>query len=195
MAALIRFVLGGTVAAAVLLGSTPVIVEAQRDSSQPLSRFRQQVSEYMALKARVAATVPSRSGTHTFEQFVEANRRLREALRQARKDAAIGDMFTEDARPVLRDLIAETLAEHGIDVGDLLADMKADRLPGAAPVRLNEPFAWQRGFIMAPCLLEALPGLPRDLEYRLDARNLVLVDMDVNLVLDILERALPRRVP
>jgi hypothetical protein len=44
---------------------------------------------------------------------------------------------------------------------------------------------------MWPSLLLALPPLPRELEYRFWDRHLVLVDLHANLVVDILENALP----
>jgi len=44
---------------------------------------------------------------------------------------------------------------------------------------------------MWPCIIEALPPLPDELQYRTLGRDLVLVDVHANLVLDILREALP----
>jgi hypothetical protein len=45
---------------------------------------------------------------------------------------------------------------------------------------------------MPGCLLEVLPALPQGLQYRLVGRDLILLDLDANLVVDILPEALPR---
>jgi hypothetical protein len=44
---------------------------------------------------------------------------------------------------------------------------------------------------MWPALLQVLPPLPRELEYRFVDRDLVLIDIHADLVVDILKEALP----
>ena len=44
---------------------------------------------------------------------------------------------------------------------------------------------------MWPALLHALPPLPRELEYRIVDADLVLIDLRADLVVDILENAMP----
>ena len=197
MTAAFRSMLLRTATAAAVLGSAVILGGAQRSAPgpDPLAQFRANVAEYMTLKSQVVNSLPPRSAVRSFEEFIAANDRLRWALQRGRQDARVGNIFVEDARPLFRSIIIHTLDEHGISVSDLLADMKLDREPGAPPVRINDRFPKERGFIMVPCLLESLPALPRDLQYRLDERDLVLVDADVNLVLDILEHALPKRQP
>ena len=45
---------------------------------------------------------------------------------------------------------------------------------------------------MPPSLLAVLPPLPRELEYRIVGRYLVLRDVDASLVLDYIADAVPR---
>ena len=59
-----------------------------------------------------------------------------------------------------------------------------------APV-VNEPFSWALGNLMPAVVIEALPELPSELQYRLVAGALVLVDIHAGLVVDILRHALP----
>ncbi len=42
---------------------------------------------------------------------------------------------------------------------------------------------------MWPCVLDALPRLPHELQYRFVGRDLVLVDTHADLVVDILRNA------
>jgi hypothetical protein len=44
---------------------------------------------------------------------------------------------------------------------------------------------------MTWCLLDVLPALPEGLQFRFVARDLVLVDIDADLVVDVLPDALP----
>jgi hypothetical protein len=56
---------------------------------------------------------------------------------------------------------------------------------------VNGTFPWDIGSAMWPTLLRALPELPDELEYRFSRRNLVIIDIHADLVVDILEDALP----
>ena len=47
--------------------------------------------------------------------------------------------------------------------------------------------------MMPPDILHVLPPLPDELQYRLVDRDLVLIDMHADLVVDILPGALPDR--
>jgi hypothetical protein len=44
---------------------------------------------------------------------------------------------------------------------------------------------------MPPTLLQKLPKLPKELEYRIVGHNLVLLDTEPNLVVDVLSNAIP----
>ena len=168
-------------------------VEAQQPpGTDPLRGFNERLASYVALKEDAVRSVPPRSAARTFAEFLQTTDRLRSVLAEARVDARPGNLFGDGAS-LLRERIASALESHHLDIRDLRANQMRDRIAGAPPVRINQRFPWQRGTSMPACLLEALPQLPWDLQYRIDDRDLVLVDVDVNLVLDILERALPER--
>jgi len=97
-------------------------------------------------------------------------------------------------RLVLRIEIRNTLADAHIDVADLMEALEADIAPDSEPppIEINGPFPWAFGVPMPPALLDRLPALPVEVQYRLIVRDLVLVDVDANLVVDILPDALPR---
>jgi hypothetical protein len=44
---------------------------------------------------------------------------------------------------------------------------------------------------MPPTLLQLLPPLPQQLEYRIVGRDLVLLDLKANLIVDVVRQALP----
>jgi hypothetical protein len=64
-------------------------------------------------------------------------------------------------------------------------------LPGEPAPTVNQPFPSVLGSVQWPALVRALPAVPRELDYAFWGRDLVLVDVDANLVIDILSEALP----
>jgi hypothetical protein len=60
-------------------------------------------------------------------------------------------------------------------------------------VTVNEAFPAGVAVLRPPKLVGALPPLPAELEYRVVGRDLALVDLRANLVVDVLRRALPPR--
>lgn len=101
-----------------------------------------------------------------------------------------GHLFPPDVAAAFRGRISHTLAEHGVDPADLLAEMNDDVQPGARPPEVNHAFSWANGNMMPPCLIEALPALPRDIQYRLVGRDLVVLDTRTSLIIDILRNGL-----
>jgi hypothetical protein len=176
------------------LVAVPLLASAEQAAPRdPLAGFRVRVYEYLGAKADVIRQLPPRAAPRTFEAFQTANDRLRMALQRARRHVTRGNLFTAESRPVFRDLLVHAFDDHGLNVRDLRTDMKFDRLAGAGPVAINAPFPPGRRFILVACVTDSLPPLPGDLEYRLDDRDLIILDADVNLVLDVLDRALPGR--
>ena len=62
--------------------------------------------------------------------------------------------------------------------------------PGSAPRPVvNGRFPWARGAMMPPDILQVLPPLPEELQYRIVDHDLILIDMHADLVVDILPGA------
>jgi len=73
----------------------------------------------------------------------------------------------------------------------VLTFLNEERMPGTPKPRVNEAFPWTVGSAMWSTLLAALPPLPAELQYRFFDRDLVLIDIHADLVVDIVEGALP----
>ena len=58
------------------------------------------------------------------------------------------------------------------------------------PPVVNRSYDWRLGTWMWPALLQTLPPLPPDLQYRIVDDDLVLIDLRASLVVDILEDAM-----
>lgn len=188
----------GALSIAALLASAPSSAQDALTTEHAVQQFNEGVAGYVALRTRVAASVPRLEVVPDAARIFEQVDVLAGSIRAARSFAQLGDSFTRDVRLVLRIDIRDALDAAHIDVTDLIEELEADVSPGSElpPVEVNGPFPWAFGAAVPPMLLDRLPALPVEVQYRFIGRNLVLVDLDANLVVDILPDALPRgRLP
>jgi hypothetical protein len=161
---------------------------------QPDARFHSNVAEYMALRTRIAASLPPLPARPTWLQITSHAAALADGIRTARRDAD-ARIFTGDLHPFFRELTEITLVEFGVDVRELLASFADEVAPGARKPRVNEKYDWGTAAMMPPCLLEAYPRLPAVLQYRFFGRDLLVIDVEAGLVVDILPRTIPAASP
>jgi len=166
-------------------------VGAQERDDDPIRQFESRVAAYVALHRSVERFVPT---PRVFTDSAEAENvrgAMTQAMQAMRAAANEGDVFVAEAAPELRRRIANALLTAKVDPRDLLEEMQDTTLPGARPPVVNETFSWALGHLMPPQVLMALPTLPDEVEYRLVDRDLVLIDLHANLVVDVLREALP----
>jgi hypothetical protein len=160
------------------------------EDARALASFEQAVEHYVALHRRLERAWPPGSFLADPEQAEMAAEALRTALRDARPQAAQGSLFTPDATDVFRLRIANALRDDDYDPGAIGwppgDDEDIDRWK---PV-INQPIPWGVSGVKWP-VLAMLPPLPPVLAYRFIGRDLLLVDVHANLVIDILDLALP----
>jgi hypothetical protein len=166
--------------------------EQQRDAGALLvETFKASVREYVATHRQVERYLPPQKN---FTDPVEAERSMSamaDAMRLMRPHAREGDLFGKALSDHLRREIRLTLQESGYDASAMVDEMITDTPAGVFPPTVNEAFPWALGNMMPPCLLRMLPALPIELHYRLVGRDLVLIDLHANLVVDILRDAVP----
>jgi hypothetical protein len=173
----------------------PAICGAQNTptAAAGLQHFENDIAAYIAIRQRASTAVPDLTVTSDPARLEHAVRGLAERLRMARQHARAGEIFTDDVERVFRDRIRQTLNAQGVSPAELLASIKQDtsRIP-ARDIAINAHFDWNSGWEMPPEILEALPALPEALEYRLVNRDLLLVDVGADLVVDVLHDAIQR---
>jgi hypothetical protein len=155
-----------------------------------LAQFQRAVQDYVSLHRTLEAEIPPPEISADPERFLRPVRALATAIQTARQGARPGDVFTETGGTLIRLRIRAALAQHGFDANELLREMLADG-ENAPSLRINHRFPWRAGTAMWPFMIAALPPLPAELEYRFVGRDLVLLDVHGNLVVDILPAALP----
>lgn len=167
------------------------VLTPQAMDDRAISGFTASVDQYVTLHRRLECSLPPEQMFDDPEDMFAAREALRVALIEARPNAREGNIFTPGIAQVIRQRLEMAIQEHHYSPREVLAAINEERLPGMPEPEVNGEFPWMIGSTMWPTLLAALPPLPRELEYRFSDRNLVLVDVHANLVVDILPNALP----
>jgi len=158
--------------------------------ARALARFERAVNDYAGLHRRLVRGWPPMWFISDLEQVEEAAREFRAMLRDARPQAAQGGFFTPGIAEILRFRLARALRERSIDLQALTAPVDEAETDGWWTPVVNERLPWNGLGTLQP-LLETLPPLPFELEYRLIGRDLVLLDVRANMVVDVLDLAVP----
>jgi hypothetical protein len=116
---------------------------------------------------------------------------LRAAIVAARPNARTGAFFTPNVATRLKQRIDWAFLHHPGIAADASVRGGYDPLPGESRPIVNEPFPPVSAAVRWLPLARSLPLLPRELDFALWGRDLVLVDVRANLVLDVLPDALP----
>ena len=157
---------------------------------QVLSAFGVTVDRYVDLHRRLERHFPPEQLLSGPEQSEIATLAFTDAIRGARPNAVLGNMFTAEVAGVFRLRIMNNL-RSGHDMATLVLSMDEEGWIEPKPVAVNRPLPWGAANSIWPSILRTLPQLPEELEFRFVGRDLVLLDVHANLVVDILELALP----
>jgi hypothetical protein len=179
-----------TVAAILAFAISSASGQRHAAESAALKEFRVAVEEYVALHRHLERQVPALQLTENAQEIFDSSNALAAALRAARPKSREGDLFAPPVAKTLRQLIADALAANDILPEDVVAANLDEVAEDAEWPVVNGRFPWMRGAGMWPCILNALPALPDELQYRVVGRDLVLVDVHADLVVDILRQAI-----
>jgi hypothetical protein len=172
--------------AAILTGAFLLVLGTLEESAAPLTRggdsARSPLDKYVELRLQVEATVPAARVTTDAGEILAREAALGAAMQAARLGAAQGEFFTPAVATDVREAIAADFARRSpADRAGIMSDVP-DRLP-----RVNEPYPVADALAtFPPLLLQALPRLTADLEYRFMGRHLIIRDSRTNLIVDYL---------
>ena len=165
-------------------------VAAQQPPDASLQPFNRRIADYVALRRHVEMQAAPPRVSATPSDIEAAADALAVAIRAARPDARAGDIFAADAADLFRRRIDAALREHGLNAADLVMDIASEAPRARADLTINGRFDWAFGALMPGCVIDALPALPVELQYRFVDGDLVLLDVDAGLIVDVLPRAL-----
>ena len=176
---------------AALLSAFLRVSEAQDGhSAQAWQPFMTEVQEYVALHRRLEQRIGAPKISRNAGEILASVNALADELHAARASAKAGDVLGGETALLLRQRIVEVLRERRIEPSALLASAEDEETLAPRPV-VNERYSWSWPSFAPPPVLAALPVLPKELQYRFVGRDLVLVDVEANLVVDVLPNAWP----
>jgi hypothetical protein len=174
-----------------LLVAAGAFAQSKEPAIQAIDAFESATRDHVLMHRRLERQIGSiEFGT----PVAEINRIIHElaaALRAERAGARQGDFFTSALADLLRARISDALLEQRYTADDVRAAGRVDGVDyERVRLQVNDTLPWLLGVALLPCVLDVLPPLPPELQYRIVGDDLLLVDVHASLVLDILPRAL-----
>jgi hypothetical protein len=151
--------------------------------------FEARLKEYIAAHRKAEASLPHLSKSSTPKEIDKNQRALGTQLAAVRSDAKRGDFFTPPMEGLIRRTMEAVLA--GPDGKTIKASIM-DENPGMPNLRVNDRYPDSIPLsTMPPQVLEPLPKLDEDMEYRFLGKELVLLDTHAHIVIDFTDDVLP----
>ena len=191
--ALIRVVAIGLVLAGGSLALVETRTEAQASSQsrdqKTIADFQKRMSDYVALHRKIELSLPKLPDRSTPEQIDKNQRAFENLMRKTRATAKQGDIFTPQAQPVIRKLMANIF---GGDAGKQLKLSIMDENSPNVKVAVNGRYPDNVPLsTIPPQILQTLPKLTEDLEYRFVGNDLILLDTHAHTIADFIPNAFP----
>ena len=150
--------------------------------------FQKRVQAYMKIHNEAESKVPNLKRTDDPVEISAREKALGEMIMTLRAGAQPGEIFAKEFQPYFIKIVQDDFAKRSA------ADRKAlvHELPKHVKVDINTPYPTTLPLITFPAgLLQKLPDLPAELEYRIVGRNLLLRDVKANLIVDVLRDFVP----
>jgi len=146
--------------------------------------FQKRVAAYLQLRRSIESNLPKLKTTPSQEKISHHEHELARAIREARRNAGPGEIFTPEIAAEIRRLTSMAVKRgDGDHIGQSLRHAEPVQLHLEINERYPENVPLQS---TPPSLLENLPALPPEIEYRITGRDLVLLDAKANLIIDII---------
>ena len=161
--------------------------------AQALATMNDRVKEYVELHQKIERSLPKLPDEATQEQIVRNQRAFEVLLRKARATAKPGDIFTPEARPVIKRLLAAVFG--GPNGQQLKASIMDENPVDPVALKLTVNGRYPDTVPLAtvpPQVLQTLPKLTEDLEYRFIGDWLILLDTHAHVIADFIDNALPK---
>jgi hypothetical protein len=177
-------------AKAAVPGTTTAGSQPVNDEAKAMAGFLERVNQYVALHQKLENSIPKLSKESTPEQIDEHQRSLAKLIQDARQGAKPGDLFTPESQAVIKGLLAKVFG--GPDGAALKASVM-DENPGVPSLKVNGRYPDDVPVsTIPPQLLEHLPKLPEEMEFRFVGNTLILMDTHAHIVADFIRDSFPQ---
>jgi hypothetical protein len=162
----------------------------QSDVSAGYKEFLDRVQSYVSLHKTIESTLPPLKPTDLPELISAHQQALARKIREARTNAKRGDIFTDNARRAFRDSVRNEF--QGANARNARTTIRQGAPLKKIHLHVNEPYPDGVPFTtVPPTLLLKFPKLPDQVAYRIVGRDLILVDVEANLVIDTIPEIIP----
>ena len=161
--------------------------------AQALSTMNDRIKAYVALHRKLEGSLPKLPDEASPDQLDRNQRALEQLVRSARAGAKQGEIFTPEAEPVIRRLLAAVF--QGAEGKELKASIMDENVtdPTQLKVTVNARYPDTVPLTsIPPEVLQTLPQLSEDLEYRFIGDWLILLDTHAHLIADYIKDVLPK---
>jgi hypothetical protein len=169
-----------------------VVGPLSKEDADALATMNDRLKEYVALHSKLERSLPALPKEATPEQIDKNQRALGKLIQEARASAKPGNIFTPQAQPVIKRLLAAVFG--GPDGKQLKASiMDENPIPAEASklaVNIRYPDTVPLTTV-PPQVLQTLPKLTEDIEYRFIGDQLILLDGHAHVIVDFIPDALP----
>lgn len=158
--------------------------------AKALETMNDGMKTYVELHKKLEDGLPKLPDSATPQQIDTNQRELEKRVRQARASAKQGDIFTPQAQVVIKRLLAQIF--DGPDGKQLKASI-LDEYTGNAKVAVNGRYPDDVPVsTVPPEVLQVLPKLAEDMEYRFIGDTLIILDGHAHVIADYIPDALPK---
>jgi hypothetical protein len=155
-----------------------------------LATMNARLKDYVELHLKLEKELPRLPDEATPEQIDKNQRAFEQRMRTVRSGAKQGDLFTPEAQVVIKRLLETVFS--GAEGQQLKASI-LDENPAGMKLAVNARYPDSVPIsTVPPQVLQTLPKLTEDLEYRFIGDNLIILDSHAHVIADYIENVLPK---
>jgi hypothetical protein len=184
------FLLAAVLVVLPVLGQDNETTKPPAADAAGFKQFSQNVQRYMNLHKRAQNGLPKLKDTTSPGAIADHERLLAQKIRAERPDARPGTIFQGSASTAFRHAIQREFS--GSESKNARATIQQGAPVTNVHLEVNQLYPEDLpSTSVPPTLLLKFPKLPDELAYRIVDKDLVLLDVKANLVVDVMPRALP----
>ena len=170
------------------LAAAPQTKPRVNPNAVTIKEFLKRVDVYVALHKKLEATLPALPKQTDPTVIDKHERALARLVQEGRKDAKPGDLLLPAIQRVVRSLLRPIFTgKAGRQIRGEIVD---NEYKGNVKLVVNGRYPDEVPIsTVPPQVLEALPKLPEELEYRFIQNTLILFDPHAHVIADFMERA------
>jgi hypothetical protein len=154
-----------------------------------IADFMERVKAYVALHKKIEDSLPRLPKEATPKQIDDNQRAFAALIQKARASAKRGDIFTPEMSAYVKRVLARVFG--GAEGKQLRASIMDENVKPMT-LKVNQPYSDEIPLTtMPPEVLQTLPSLPEEMEYRFVGEHLILLDPHAHIIVDFVVDALP----